>query len=123
MYPSKRKETLPMDEVHVPRPSGRKPFRWTRYMYSSSGRKVFRWTRYMYLVQSRNGKAFLLDRGSMYRRSKRNGNPLPCLDEVTIVPRSIAEGKAVPLEDVIVVETTPTRENLEAWQGILDIYS
>ncbi|KAA1122423.1 hypothetical protein PGTUg99_037544 [Puccinia graminis f. sp. tritici] len=71
MYLVHRKETLPLDEVHVPRPSEGNPSAldevhvprpaegsegnpsaWTRYMYLiQRGRVSFRWTRYMYLVQ------------------------------------------------------------------------
>ncbi|EFP80775.2 uncharacterized protein PGTG_06731 [Puccinia graminis f. sp. tritici CRL 75-36-700-3] len=45
-----RKETLPLDEVHVPRPLEGNPSAGRGTRASSIGRKPFRWTRYMYLV-------------------------------------------------------------------------
>ncbi|KAA1124646.1 hypothetical protein PGTUg99_026289 [Puccinia graminis f. sp. tritici] len=66
MYLIQRKETLPLDEVHVPHPSEGNPSAGRGTCTLSIGRKPFRWTRYMYLVQRK--ESLPLGRGTCTSR-------------------------------------------------------
>jgi hypothetical protein len=53
MYLVHQKETLPLEEVHVPRPSEGNPSAGRGTCTSSIRRKPFLWTRHMYLVHQK----------------------------------------------------------------------
>ncbi|KAA1102536.1 hypothetical protein PGTUg99_010502 [Puccinia graminis f. sp. tritici] len=52
MYLVQRKESLAMDEVHVPRPLEGNPSALDEVHVPRPSGRLFQWTRYMYLVQA-----------------------------------------------------------------------